>query len=196
MTDIIQGDQSKYWFLIFHHNIEGGFFTPSEVLFSHKKHKFSVLGRLSDSFKHEGSFHFLITYPQTNGYINWTQNENPIHRTTNTTYDIVNNSFSSSIHEFQGLALHGVNDATFLEGEIEEEKTWFYAIGQYRGTTGFGNSLAGPEWTLNNQTITEVNLYLRIYDTSLAHKLYSITVFHKKPYHIQFHVLFIYFYLS
>ena len=195
MSDLVQGDQSKYWFLIFHHNIEGGFFTPKNVLSSHTKHKFSVLGRLNDQYKYEDSFHFLLTYPQTSGYINWTQNENPIHRTTNSTYHVISNTFQS-VNQFEGLSLHGGNDATFLEGQIGEKTTWFYAIGQYRGSRDYPNSLAGPRWILDNKNSTEVNLYLRIYDTSLAHQLYSFTVFYKRRYNIQIHVLFICFFLD
>ena len=191
MSDLVQGDQSKYWFLIFHHNIEGGFFTPKNVLSSHTKHKFSVLGRLNDQYKYEDSFHFLLTYPQTSGYINWTQNENPIHRTTNSTYHVISNTFHS-VNQFEGLSLHDTDDRTFLEGQIGEKTTWFYAIGQYRKRTNDTEiSLAGPDWRIDGNPVTEVNLYLRVFDTSLVYKLYHFCTLQTRSFYIHFNLLFL-----
>ena len=193
MKNIIQGDSSNFWFLIFHLNISGNFFTKDEVLNCNKKHKFSVLGKINDLYKTADGFEFLLTYPQTDGYIHWTQQENPLSRTTRSELNTINDTFQSK-HQFEGLSYLD-SDFTFLEGQITSGD-WFYAIGQYRGGNGYPNSLAGPYWELNGEIVHEVNLYIKIYDISIARKLYQFSTFSKHTLHYHIHLFLIYFFID
>ena len=58
--------ESDTWVLIFHHNSSNKDFfrNKNEALFSTKKNKFSLLGRLNDDFKIDGKYEFIIEYTQ------------------------------------------------------------------------------------------------------------------------------------
>ena len=136
--NIIQGDSSNFWFLVFHHNISGSFFKKDEVLNCNKKHKFSVLGKINELYKTPDGFEFLLTYPQIEGYIHWTQQENPLSRKTRSDFNIINDTFKSH-NQFEGLSYLN-SSYTFLEGQVSYVD-WFYAIGQYKGGTIYTKKL-------------------------------------------------------
>ena len=163
--------------MIFHHNINNSdsdlfFKDNNEALRCNKRNKFSILYKLDDSYKNEqNSFEFLLTYPQSPGYVHWTQKENPIHRHDNLNYHIINNTYSNTF-PFEGLCVSNTT-YTFLEGQYSIDR-WYFSIGQKRESSKIPKCLAGPNvWTIDEKNIVEVNLYIRIYDSSLIRKLYS-----------------------
>ena len=172
MASIIQGDLSNYWFLIFHHDItKGNFKDENEAKFCPRHSgKFSVLSRLDELMKYDEYFEFLLTYPQFDGYIHWRQKENPTKTYGPIECDFIDDTWKSEF-TFKGLSLSDFG-SSFLEGQYDSKNLWFYAIGQYGGSR-----IAGPWWSINDKNITEVNLYLKVFDTKQISKLFSFFTF-------------------
>ena len=173
VENIIQGDSGNYWVLIFHHNIAGSFFkNDREVMRSNTEDKFSILYKINSIYQNEESmYEFLLTYPQSTGYVHWIQKDNPLYRYGNNSYEIINNTYTDA-QPFEGLSISN-SEATLIDGQ-PSSTDWYYAIGQKRSAHhNISNSFAGPNWKIQGENITEVNLYLKLFDSSLIRRIYS-----------------------
>ena len=65
------------------------------------------------------------------------------------------------------------NSGTLLDGDLIEDG-WYYAIGQSYNEPQFPNCIPAMDWEYNEHRFHEVNLYMKIVDTSLVHQLFSL----------------------
>ena len=153
------------WQLIFYHNAKGNvFFTrgSESLLFCNKTQQFSILGTLTNNYKINGYFEFLIEYPEINYLIHWRQKKNPIKYDSNVGFVPLHVPYNPST--FLGLALaKNCDDSTFLHGNVGGG-SWFFSIGCYTAWSGDG-SFPGPyleDKDKNAIGIFIVSLYVRI----------------------------------
>ena len=160
------------WKLILHHDSYKGYFgTISKAKNSNEIGLISSLGNIDDSYKINDRFYFRIVYPQLNEYIQFSQRINPIQATMN---DDVNCSieYQPYSRNFQCL-VQSNSDFTFLEGEKDDKKNWYYAIGMLKSTTdGNAGLIPGPEFIINGIKIHVVDLYIKISDEILCRQLF------------------------
>lgn len=153
------------WILIFHHDSTFGMFSRySEARYSMNKNKFSVIGRIDDSFKINEKFEFMLKYPNISGQNHWTQTVNPIHAQPNV---LVNDTWFSN--NWHGLSLSNDKESTFIDGSPFNSDTCYYAIGcMYKSLY-----IPGPEWSLEGKQFTQVDLYIKVNDMTLVSKLFN-----------------------
>ena len=189
--DSFQDSDNYSWFLIFHHNVKNGdlFKDENEALYCRSDNKFSLLSKINDKFKiNDEYFEFMITYPEYDDYIHFTQTKNPItiNKTEEGTVVVKRQSALPDRKSFKGLALGG--HILALLDSNGKDPGWYYAIGQMMFVPDYNNSIPGPNWYYNNSTnlFSEVNLYIKIIDLSLLPYLYSSQTGNTQNY-IQFH---------
>ena len=153
MSTIIKNAHRASWFLIFHHNSAGGYFSTSEQLSTCSTHKYSALGIL-EKFRINGEFEFLLEYPQIEGFNRFKQTSNPTKSSKVTGF--VKKHLSWESCSFAGLALSS-SSSTFIDGSPNAD-TWYYAIALY--SKWGGGDIPGP--FSEGVTITEVNLWVRV----------------------------------
>ena len=157
------------WFLVFFHDSNfGQFKTNKEASFSLKKHKYSVLKRIDDTFKINGVFEFILKYPNASGQNHWTQTISPAYAKPNEDNGYKPIDISWTSYGFHGLALSSDTN-TFIDGS-PYESTWFYAIGDKN--TGFPY-LPSYSWGDDNKRFYQVYLWMRVKDPLLLRKLFS-----------------------
>lgn len=182
------------WFLIFHHDATHGMFHSKEqAKYSLDPNKFSLLKRIDDSFKIDGSFEFLLMYPNLTGQNHWRQTVNPIHAEPNQEngYQEVNVSWKSN--NWHGLAVSNLRQ-TYLDGSPFNGSTWFYSI----GTTKYLNhvTIPGPEWSAGGKDFYEVNLWIRITNYIILRKLYELCTHHSTCHKSKFYLFIFSFFVS
>ena len=76
------------WLLIFYHNSTFGHFFSSheEALFVNSPHLFSILQYSDSDFVINGSYEYLLEYPEVDGFIHWTQTFNAIDNVSDVGY--------------------------------------------------------------------------------------------------------------
>ena len=160
------------WQLIFFHNSTGRvLFTKDspDLLICNKTQQFSTLGTLTDNYKINGYFEFLLEYPEFNYLIHWRQKKNPIKSESNIGFIPLH--VPDNPCPFNGLAITRSKTYTFLDGNVGST-VWHYAIGSY-GTWGGSESIPGPYLLDENKKELGskiVNLYVRI-RTSISCKI-------------------------
>ena len=192
--DSFQDSDNYSWFLIFHHNVKyGGLFKDeNEALYCRSDNKFSLLSKINDKFKiNDEYFEFMITYPEYDDYIHFTQTKNPItiNETEEGTVVVKRQSALPNRENFTVLAL-GRHNYSLLDSN-GKDYGWFYAIGQMKFAEGYNNSIPGPNWYYNNSDnlFYEVNLYIKIIDLSLLPYLYSSQTCNTQNYLQLHHIL-------
>ena len=152
------------WQLIFFHNSSGKvFFTKNspDLLFCNQSQKFSILGTLTNNYKINGFFEFLLEYPERNYFVHWRQKKNPIKAESDVGFVPLHVPCNPSV--FNGLGLSSASLPTFLDGNIGSDK-WHYAIGSYSRYVS-EDCFPGPcFYDENNHEIgiSLVSLYVRI----------------------------------
>ena len=175
MSYVINRELSTYWQLIFHHNSATGqwFKDEREAKLCNKKEKFSVLARIDDRYKIAGYFEFLLLYPEIDDYLQWKQELNPIHAhpSDDIGFALIHKNWENS-KDFEGFTLSDSN-YTYIEGQASQEQ-WFYSIGQYHQYEDLVNRIPGPQWTYNKVEFHEINVYMKVVDSSLIRNLYVL----------------------
>ena len=149
----------------------------NEAVYCKDKGKFSLLSSINDRLKINNQyFEFMITYPEYDDYIYFTQTTNPLftNKIEDGTVYVKHKSKLTSQKPFKGLALS--NNSVSLLDSNGNDSGWFYAIGQMAyDTSEYFDSIPGPNWYWEdpNQLFYEVNLYIKINDWSLLKYLYS-----------------------
>ena len=157
MVPIYKREHDADWFLVFHHNSAGGYFSPSDELFSSTEHKYSRLGKL-EKYRIHGEFEFLLEYPELKGYNRFKQTSNPTKFSTVSDFSIVNLSWKK--YGFAGLAISTSKDWTFIDGS-PNDNDWFYAIASRK--KWIHGDIPGPVYSdEGNPPIHEVNLWVRV----------------------------------
>ena len=148
------------WFLIFHHNSNGGYFSSNELLMYYSEHKYSALETL-EKYRINGYFEFLLEYPQLDGYNRFIQKSNPTKTASIEGYR--KKHLSWELHDFGGLALSSDPSCTYIDGSPGNGNDWFYSIGLYN-KWDYGD-IPGPyNKGEGDYYLHEVNLWIRIYN--------------------------------
>ena len=160
------------WVLIFHHNSSNKDFfrNKNEALFSTKKNKFSLFGRINDYFKIDGKYEFIIEYPQISRFYQWTQTKNPIDAAAYEDIGFIPNE--TGYGSFKGLALSSAPLNTFLDATVTSGD-WYIAIGAYQSWYT-DRCFPGPYDPSSGPCFNTVNVYMRIKE---AHKLERLLSF-------------------
>jgi len=157
------------WLKIFHHDSSTGqyFNNFSESLNCNSYYKYSIIGKIDQTYRRNGKFEFLLEYPELNGYNQWKQTYNPkdnpeIGGTTATGYESVNIGYSGMY--WGGLVVSNYQQ-TAIDGSTGH-LNWFYSIGCY-SSTWMPNKFPGPALDNNDNwyAVSKVLLWVRTNDT-------------------------------
>lgn len=179
--NIVEKDGAK-WVEVFYHNTNNNtvwFADEAEALHCTSQYKYSRLDCLEQYRQSDGKFEFLLEYPiEHPGEFNrWKQTDNPVKVTeqdggpaTTTGYETIHVDWNVN---FGGL-LHSTNSTCMLDGNVNNAKTAWFAIGRYiiyNDTSGRGSGIPGPQYINNGITsysvVSEVRLYVKISDEQI-----------------------------
>lgn len=160
-------DEKKIWIKVFHHNIEGGYFSSNEdAMSSTAAGKYSKLSSISNLMKIDGYFEFRLEYPNEGLVYHWQQSENPILTAEGSLgkdnySQIINPNPSKGWRGY--LALSSLSTCTYLDGYASND--WWFSIGAIKcsGNNFYKdhpNKIPGPLST----GVTEVVLWIRVPD--------------------------------
>ena len=166
----IEVKSNDTWVLVFRHNSSNKDFfrNEKEALFSAKKNKYSLLGRIDDNFMIDGRYEFILEYPQINKFYHWTQTKNPIKAGP---YDDIGfEPKSIDYGDLTGLARCS-NSKAFLDGNVGHEY-WYFAIGAY---SSYNSMRCFPGPYNGNETFcfNSVSLYMKVNETKYLERLLS-----------------------
>jgi len=164
------------WMKVFYHYSGSGsrFSGYSEALNCDSTDKFSILGRLNQTFQNGGKYEFLIQYPQVSGYNRWRQSLLPyddIEKTGNQAQGYEPVSISWNGQFWGGLVRSTQTSWTIIDGSAGHTN-WWYSVGtmdvQIWPNQFPGPALTDEQWILVNC----VELWIRI-DHLLATQRYN-----------------------
>ena len=157
---------------VFWHNSNiGNFFKGKEILFVNKRGRFSVIGFINEVFKEDENYEFLLEYCQVSKFFHWQQKTNILEKVD----DVKMTPKNISGGTFFGLSASSLESLTSIDGTPGNNQNWFYSIGQ---KSSFSGALAGAYWYKNGalkyDTVSEVELWMRINSTKLINNLPSL----------------------
>lgn len=174
-------DDGSVWARIFYHNSRQGavlFSSLAEIKSTQTTDKYSRLGQLSEFTKSDGSYEFMLRYPNYSAtlYNRWIQTSNPMEEyvTTNssgtgtaTGYQAVHIDWTGNY--WGGLTRQNSDANTitncYLSGSVGHGN-WFYAIG---ATGTWGNGIPGALSSITTGTVWgAVELWVRIDDSTVT----------------------------
>ena len=176
----------KRWLKIFYHNTTGGqqffFQSDDEVLWSHTPQKYSILGLISDKFKINEYYEFLLEYSEIEGFNNRKQKIFPrdvlesMKQESGYTCDPSEGCSCSWIGKYwKGLSRSFTSSSYYLDGSFDNDN-WWYAIG---AKTGSFNHLGFPgpvyEGYMDGIFVHEATLWLRCSDM-IYHSFFCINI--------------------
>jgi uncharacterized repeat protein (TIGR02543 family) len=170
-------NDGSVWARIFYHNTHQGtvlFSSLAEIKSTQTADKYSRLGQLNEFKKANGSFEFMLRYPNYSStlYNRWIQTSNPMEQyvTTNSSGTGTATGYTAVHIDWTGNYWGGLtrqnSDANsisscYLSGSVGHTN-WFYAIG---ATTTWGNGIPGALSSTNTDTVWgSVELWVRIDD--------------------------------
>ena len=144
-------EHNAWWAnIFFHYSTNGEYFNNSDPnrspLFCKNENTYSYLGDISNKYRVNNKFEFLLEYPEYPGYNRWTQTINPLYSRgvaiSQMGFEAVGSLSWSATVGF--TALHQITsyEATFLKC-AEVESSWHYAIGAYH-FYNVTNTIPGP----------------------------------------------------
>ena len=104
--------------LLFYHNIkkESPFSGEEEALFSLKENKYSILGKIDDSYKLGTQFELLIYYKSRNEIFRWRQDKNPVEENeTEGVYSATNFQLISPLNPPANSSWNGLVKQTIID---------------------------------------------------------------------------------
>ena len=162
------------WLLVFFHDSSIECFKDKkEASYSLKKHKYSVLKKIDDSFKINGAFEFLLKYPNATGQNHWTQTISPAYAQPNVENGYIPINVSWKGNSFHGLSLCSLS-CSYIDGSPFSEDTWFYSIGMISSKPA---KIPAYAWENGDKSFYQVYLWLRVIDHSLIRKLFNTRSF-------------------
>jgi hypothetical protein len=139
------------WVKVFrHYSAEGDFFSSTdswkEARFTNpstpRANKYSILDHLY-KFQIGGKYTFKLDYP-TNGITNiWSQTNNPVTDNNGGVTGYTAISIEEDSNGWGGLERRDVG-STFLDGTLNPEANWWYAVGSKVYGTPSNNQFPGP----------------------------------------------------
>ena len=131
--------QGNLWLKVFYHSYENKalFAGEEEAKYTISNDKYSIFANITDAFKVDNKFEFIIHYPDDNVSFRWFQNKNPIDEleTSSTTASGFEDR-GSTVQGFKwgGLVKTNLTDHdqinSFLNGN-PGHYYWYFAIGMY-----------------------------------------------------------------
>ena len=174
----LPAEELSQWYLIFHHDARYGLFQyKDQANLSYHPHKFSVLSKLTDQFKIDDFFEFILAYPEIESFTRFKQKKNPMISNNNDNVECNISHFPwTDAARFECLTVNQ-ESTSLLEGQ-KSIGTWFYGIGQVYRQPEDHTSIAGPNWTYHGKKLHQVDLFLRVIDRPLVKLLYSRGTLH------------------
>ena len=167
-----------YWLKIFYHDCRNNNFfnNYSEAIYSLNSKKFSILKNITDKYKINNFFEFLLEYPEVSGYNQWKQSLNPIDNIENsnpTALGYIPISISWNAWNWGGLVLSSSSSWTLLDGSVGVSN-WYYSVGSYFNTH-YKPYFPGPAFTNSDDyRVSEVYLWVKLnYNPLKTSKKYS-----------------------
>ena len=177
----LKGKFGKTWLLLFHHNSSTGdyFENYEEIEYINTTTKFSIFGFITEDFKIDGQYEFLLEYPELSGYNKWKQTEFPT--TVNESYssngyDPLTCDCTWSSYPFSGLSLSNDTQYTFLDASNSATR-WYFSIGAKRNNpaNNIANTFPGPK-VLDNPSIVVSHVFLWLHISNFNIKqIYGIS---------------------
>ena len=155
-------ENGKRYASVFYHNVEYGYFTPSNAEYLTGSSKYSYLRNIGSEHKFNGMYEFKLEYPELKRSILWEQEKRPQDATNDNLgkVNIIRNDFSNDPVDnklkFYGLRRSDHTSDTYIDGQTT---WWHYAIGQYQKWAD--GILAGPKGD-NYLSIKVVKLWMRV----------------------------------
>ena len=165
-------DHGKKWLKIFYHNSinDEWFNTDEEFFYCTEDNKYSIFEYITNEFKIEGFYEFLLEYPSVDGYNNWKQKIFPTEAFESLNSDI---TYSCSTEEglfcswtgksWKGLTRSSESSSSVLDGSFSTKNYWF-TIGskKYYNTPKKFPGPAGGNAGSEGTTVSEVYLWIRV----------------------------------
>ena len=175
----VDGKGDKSFFLVHHFKIDPAspkyFKNDYECLFSNEENKYSLLGYINDQFRVQGSFVFLLEYPETPCHYFFSQEVNPIFTTPDNVEGFTPYSSNCSSNlKFIGLNRNNYQNAAYLDGIVTNPSNswyWFFGIGQK--TTWGGHDQIPGYISSYSPIILEVNLWMQFDDPHVLYLLHQ-----------------------
>ena len=167
----------SHWLKVFYHyNQDGlhGFENESEALYCvNDPYKYSIISLISSRYKYNGSYEFIIEYPELQVFNRWKQSKNPLHEKE--TYS------NKTVTGFSPIetGLPGGDWGGLVKTEIYETiyssppsllngkpgiTAWGYAVGQYKNMIWFHNEKSDNLIPANSTPVEYVFLWIRLPD--------------------------------
>ena len=134
----------KIFLKVFHHYAESGelFENESEALSCNLPNKYSILSEITDEYKINGKFEFLINYPNESRYFRWRQLNNPVEELeveNISTAEGFESIYPSDLpNKWGGLVRTNITYegkiSSLLDGNPGSD-FWYFAIGMYKDNT-------------------------------------------------------------
>ena len=158
---------NHFWQLLYYHDYSTANYWSSfeEAKNSSKKDKYSILYLLSEKYKINGEYEFLLEYPELTGYNHWCQTSNPLEEKETDSdgkqnaagYRAIQNSWTEKY--FGGLVFSS-RPSCLIDGSTYHWNYW-YAIGL---TEDYGSGVPGP----NGNVIKKSQLWIRARNPNLC----------------------------
>ena len=131
--------KGNLWLKVFFHSYKNKalFSGPDEAKYTISEDKYSIFVNITDDFKINNKFEFIIYYPEDNVYFRWVQNNNPIN-------ELENSSTKASGFEDKGSTVEGYKWGGLVKTNFTEKNEinsllngnpghnhWYFAIGMY-----------------------------------------------------------------
>ena len=174
----VNDNEQAQFLLIFHHNtMHNKLFTSyQEFLNTNSLDKYSIFGYISDDFKTENAFEFIMEYPETKKYSHWRQKINPIeaNEPDNIGFEEIETTWDTNQQtQFIGLHKSERTNKCYVEGATglsnQGNPNYYYAIGLF--DTWSDNKLPAYISTGEKSNLHEVYLWLKITNLNLLSKI-------------------------
>ena len=163
----VDGNGEKNFFLVHHHKLDQQkpkyFGSDHDSLFANEKDKYSLLGYINDKFRVNGTFVFLLEYPETPCHYFFSQEVNPIISIPDNEVGMIKfDSNCSSDLDFIGLNRNFDPDRTYLDGiktDTVRKLYGYFGVGQRKPWHNLHQ--LGAYHSSHTPYITEENLWMQ-----------------------------------
>ena len=160
------------WLKIFHQkfNKDNLFKNETEAEYIISEEKYSILRDITENYKIDNQYHFIIYYPEFSNYFRWKQSIFPLdeiegNETEAEGFELVKNTTEG--YKFGGLVKTNATDSkgnvnSLLDGN-PGFGTWYFAIGMYQNADSHWKSSGIPSYLSNATNAAQyVSLWLRL----------------------------------
>ena len=164
--------QGNCWLKIFYQKYDSSdlFTDEKEAKYIISRNKYSLLANITDNYKIDNQYEFIISYPEYEEYFRWQQSIFPLNEIENINTEV--NGFNlisnTSIgYNFGGLVKTNISDESnrtncLLDGN-PGSSTYFFCIAAYKNGSPYWISNGFPSFVWNvNKKASLVSLWLRM----------------------------------